>query len=207
VSPVRPLSRRYVAREGAPSIERVELSIFSIRYFTRCLSCTTCSDWCCSHGVDVDRENVQRILARAEEIERATGVSRDRFFAGGDHDDAEFPGGGSTRTRVENGACVFLDREGRGCKLHRHALESGFDYHEIKPMVSSLFPVTFDDGTLHASDEASDDELVCLGEGETLYRGARDELRFYFGEAFVAELDKIERELDPTEERRLPVVR
>lgn len=207
MSPIRDLSRRYVARDGAPAIERVELSIFHVRYFTRCLSCTTCHDWCCSHGVDVDRENARRILARADEIARATGVSRDRFFAGGDHDDPEFPGGGSTRTRVEGGACVFLDREGRGCKLHRYALEAGFDYHEIKPMVSSLFPVTFDDGTLHASDEAIDGELVCLGAGETLYRGARAELLFYFGEALVAELDRIERELEPTAERRLPVAR
>lgn len=207
MTPIRPLSRRYVARDGAPEILRVELAIFSIRYFTHCLSCTTCHDWCCSHGVDVDRENVVRILVRADAIERATGVPRDRFFVGKDHDDPEFPGGGSTRTRVENGACVFLDRESRGCKLHRHALEAGFDYHDIKPMVSSLFPVTFDEGTLHASDEATDGELVCLGAGETLYRGARSELRFYFGDAFVAELDRIERELDPTQEHRLPVVR
>lgn len=203
---IKALSKTYVAKGGAPSIERVELAIFQLRYFTHCLECTTCNDWCCQHGVDVDVENEARILARADEIERSTGVSRDRFFSGSRVADPEFPGGASTRTKVENGACVFLDREGRGCKLHRYAIEAGIDYHEVKPMVSSLFPVTFDDGTLHASDEATDDELVCLGPGPTLYRGARNELRHYFGEAFVDELDKIERELDPTLERRLPVV-
>jgi Fe-S-cluster containining protein len=206
VTAIRPLSRTYVARGGAPNIERVELAIFQLRYFTHCLDCTTCHDWCCSHGVDVDVENKARILAQADAIERSTGVPRDRFFTPGVHADAEFPGGASTRTQIENGACVFLDREKRGCKLHRYALEVGIDYHDVKPMVSALFPVTFDDGTLHASDEATDDELVCLGPGPTLYRGARSELLFYFGEPFVTELDAIERELDPTQERRLPVV-
>lgn len=206
MTPIKALSRTYVARGGAPRLERVELAIFQLRYFTHCLSCTTCHDWCCSHGVDVDAENKARILAQADAIERSTGVSRDRFFTGGMHDDVEFPGGASTRTAVVDGACVFLDRQNRGCKLHRYAIEVGIDYHDVKPMVSALFPVTFDDGTLHASDEATDDELVCLGPGPTLYRGARSELLHYFGEGLVAELDRIERELDPTLERRLPVI-
>ena len=38
-----------------------------------------------------------------------------------------------------------------------------------------------------------DEKLTaCLGEGSTLYRGARDELRYYFGDGLIQELDRIE---------------
>jgi hypothetical protein len=59
-------------------------------------------------------------------------------------------------------------------------------------MVSALFPVTFDDGLLHASTEARDGTLVCGGQGPSLYRGARAELLHYFGESLVSELDALE---------------
>jgi hypothetical protein len=95
--------------------------------------------------------------------------------------------------------------------LHAFALERGLDYHEVKPMVSALFPVTFADGVLMASEEVEDGTLVCLDEGPTLYRGARAELLFYFGEALVAELDALEAALPPVPaeppaggKRRLP---
>ena len=45
----------------------------------------------------------------------------------------EFPGGRQTRTSVEDGACVFRSRTGRGCMLHSFALDRGLDYHELKP--------------------------------------------------------------------------
>ena len=33
--------------------------------------------------------------------------------------------------------------------------------------------------------------LVCAGNGPTLYQGARAELAYYFGSAFIAELDAL----------------
>ncbi len=36
-----------------------------------------------------------------------------------------------------------------------------------------------------------DKSLACAGDGPTVYEGARDELKYYFGEAFVAELDAL----------------
>src|SRR5262245_30649289 len=48
------LRRTYVARYGAPLISQVATDIFQLRYFTKCMSCTFCGDWCCTHGVDID---------------------------------------------------------------------------------------------------------------------------------------------------------
>ena len=34
--------------------------------------------------------------------------------------------------------------------IHRFCLEEGLDYHTLKPMVSILFPLTFEHGVLDA---------------------------------------------------------
>lgn len=190
---IRQLSRRYECRWGAPVIDRVDTAIFKQRYFVQCMKCEYCHDSCCQYGADIDVENVARVEARAAELEQYTGVPRDRWWTGEWTDDAEFPGGKQTRTRVEDGACVFRSRRGRGCMLHSFALEQGLDYHALKPMVSSLFPVTFDWGLLHPSNEIADRSLQCIDDGPTLYQGVREEIEWYFGGGLVAELDGIER--------------
>jgi len=136
------------------------------------------------------------VMAHADAIEQYTGVSRERWFRGGREvewtADGEFPGGRQTRTAVEGGACVFRSREARGCMLHSFALGRGLDYHEVKPMVCSLFPVTFDYGLLHPSNEIEDRSLQCIDDGPSLYKGVRSEIEWYFGPALVAELDALE---------------
>lgn len=180
-----------MARDGAPEIGAVDTGIFRRRYFGHCLACGFCGDACCQHGVDVSLRERDRILARADEIERAVGSSRDTWFVAGETTDADFPGGASTRTTVVDGGCVFLRRDARGCALHAFALGEGSDYHALKPMVSSLFPVTFGDGALVCSEELVDRSLICAGEGPTAYEMARDELAYYFGAELVSELDGI----------------
>jgi hypothetical protein len=76
--------------------------------------------------------------------------------------------------------------------IHSYAIERGLDYHDLKPMVSALFPATFDDGLLHPSNEIVDRSLQCIDDGPTVYRGIRSEIAWYFGEALVAELDALE---------------
>jgi hypothetical protein len=76
--------------------------------------------------------------------------------------------------------------------IHSFALDNGLDYHDLKPMVSVLFPVTFDEGLLHPAAEIDDGSLQCAGDGPTLYRGVRSEIPWYFGHDLVAELDAIE---------------
>lgn len=187
------LSKSYVSRDGAPKISRVDKAIFVRRYFTHCLKCDFCHDSCCSYGVDVDEHNVERILSRADDLEPLVGVPRNDWFESMMREDPEFPGGRHTRTKVVDGRCVFLDREQRGCILHRYCVETGADYHDIKPMVSSLYPVTFNDGLLHPSEEVVENLLVCLDQGPSIYRGVRHELGFYFGLELLDELDGIER--------------
>jgi hypothetical protein len=189
---IHSLTRAYPTRFGAPVVDRVDSAIFVKRYFMACMECQYCHDSCCQYGADVDVENVARVEAHAEELERYTGVTRDRFWTGEWTDDKEFPGGRQTRTAVEGGACVFRSRRGRGCMLHSFALERGLDYHELKPMVSSLFPVTFDWGLLHPSNEIEDRSLQCVDDGPTLYQGVRGEIEWYFGVELVRELDALE---------------
>ena len=190
---IQALRRSYACRWGVPVVDRVETGIFRHRYFMSCLECAYCFDSCCQYGVDVDEPNVARLRAHASELERHAGVPQDRWFTEAWTEDAEFPGGRHTRTRVEGGACVFRNRVGRGCTIHSYCIDRGIDYHELKPMVSVLFPVTFDDGLLHSSNEIVDRSLQCIDDGPTVYRGVRSEIAWYFGDELVAELDGLER--------------
>jgi len=190
--PIVSLSREYVSRHGQPRVSRVDTAIFVRRYFMRCMECTFCNDVCCRFGVDVDAENVARLHQHAAGLEAFTGISREQWFTGQWREDADFPGGKHTRTRVQDGRCVFLNRAGRGCLVHSYCASVGLDYQELKPMVSTLFPVTFDRGLLHASLEIEDGDLVCIDQGPTVYRGVRDELAYYFGPEIVVDLDAVE---------------
>ncbi|OQA05951.1 MAG: hypothetical protein BWY66_02145 [bacterium ADurb.Bin374] len=188
------LSTRYPSRYAVPVVSTVDSEVFEKRSFGNCLECGFCHDSCCSYGVDVDALNGRRIMQHADQIRDFTGINPKDFFQPTSVDDPEFPGGSFVRTMTVGERCIFLNREGgkRGCLLHSFCLQQGIDYHEIKPMVSCLFPVTFDDGLLHAMDEVIDRSLVCLDQGPTLYRSSRDELKYYFGTGLIAELDTLE---------------
>lgn len=190
--PHQPLSRSYACRYGAPTIAAVDPAIFTRRYFTHCLQCTFCHDACCVYGVDYDWRARTQLATHADALERFTGIPRARWFTGDGTPDETMPGGGSDRTAVEDGACVFLNRESRGCRLHAYALGAGVDYHDLKSIVDCLFPLTWDEEALGPAEEVLDSSLICLDTGPTLYRGVREELRYYFGDALVAELDRME---------------
>ena len=185
------LSRDYVCVQGAPVIHAVDTEIFALRYFTRCMACNFCGDQCCSYGVDIDVGNVVRLAALGEDFARRVAAPRTQWFTDTVVEDAEFPGGRHLRTRSIGGKCVFLSAAGRGCTIHAYALEKGIDYHALKPIVSTLFPATFEHGVLVASSEVVDGSLVCHGEGPTVYEGTRGELEYYFGPEFVSELDAL----------------
>jgi hypothetical protein len=173
-------------------ISRVDPRIFRSRYFTHCLQCGFCHDWCCSFGVDVDLVTVANLRRHAQALEAYTGIPPERWFEDEIERDPELPGGGALRAAVVDGACVFLNRRGRGCLLHAFCLSRGMDHHELKSLVDCLFPLTFEGGALCVADEVLDAELVCAGQGPTLYRGVRDELAYYFGADCVAALDALE---------------
>ncbi|MGA2447180.1 MAG: hypothetical protein ABTD50_00735 [Polyangiaceae bacterium] len=200
---IHPLSRAYACRWQAPVVDRVDTAIFVRRYFTHCMECAFCHDSCCQYGADIDGNNVARLDAVSSDLERYTGVSPDRRFTGEWNDDIEFPGGRQTRTRVEGGACVFRSLTARGCSIHSFAIARGIDYHELKPIVCILFPVTFDYGLLHCSNEVEDRSLQCYGEGPTVYEGVRSEIEWYFGADLVCELDAARGGVAPGEGRSL----
>ncbi|NIM51720.1 MAG: hypothetical protein GTN78_25750 [Gemmatimonadales bacterium] len=186
------LPRPFGSRYGVPVISCVDATIFHRAYFTHCLQCTFCHDWCCQYGVDVDMYHYQRIQRHADRLEVFTGIRREHWFTGEYEEDPQAPGGGSMRTSAMDGGCVFLNRKGRGCLLHVFCLEEGIDYHELKSMVDCLFPITFYEEILGPADEVDDASLVCLDTGPTLYRGLRGELEYYFGGEFVRTLDETE---------------
>lgn len=191
MSDLIPLSRAYTAIAGAPTIAAVERGIFERRYFAQCMACGFCADSCCAYGVDVDGPVEAAMLAEAPAIERHTGVAASEWFRGPAVADEDAPGGTLRRTAVRDGYCVFHTPGGRGCMLHSYALATGRDYHALKPMVSTLFPVTFGSGALVVSDELEDGSLVCSATGPTAYEAVRDELAYYFGESLVNELDAL----------------
>jgi len=188
---VVPLSAEYACKMGGPVLRAVDKRIFAMRYFMNCMGCGFCNDICCSYGVDVDLENVARLKAAPQEFKDYIGVPDSEWFTDEVIADPEFPSGAHVRTRIRDGRCVFLNRQARGCKVHSWCLDNGVDYHLLKPMVSILFPVTFDYGVLNPSNEVVDKSLICEGEGPTCYEGSREELRYYFGDALVAELDRL----------------
>ena len=188
---IRNLERSYASREGAPILTLVDTDIFTKTYFTHCMACTFCNDSCCQYGVDVSLNEARRIDEHGDALVRYTHIPREKFFDGTFQDDVDFPGQGNTQTSLGPRGCIFLNPTGRACMIHAFCLEHGMDYHALKPMVCCLFPVTFGEGLLSPSLDVDDASLICLGEGPTLYQGAREELRYYFGDELVAELDAI----------------
>jgi Fe-S-cluster containining protein len=220
------LKRSYINKFGAPVIDRVDPRIFTLSHYSQCMDCNFCQDSCCQFGVDTELPRIKALEKYQAELEEYIGVPREKWFLEneddfGIHETPEYPGGQYTRTAVVdlppnrskhvNEACVFLDPKGRGCRIHRFALERGIDVHEIKPMICLMFPVLFDEGKLVPAVEFDDHDLVCEGPGDTLYRSARHELLYYFGAEMVAELDEIEKQYtyDPkavyTHPGRLPL--
>jgi Fe-S-cluster containining protein len=185
------LSRPYRLAKGAPVIDRVDTDIFEKTYFGECLACTFCHDSCCAPGADVDVENVARLKEQAG-LAETVGAPPGEWFRPGLTEDDEFPGGQYTRTAIKGGACIFLDRKGRGCLIHAYAVARGLEHRDLKPLVCALFPVTFDGGLLQPSREIKDNSLVCMGQGPTLYRAVRGDLVYYFGKDFADELDRCE---------------
>jgi hypothetical protein len=185
------LGRDYPSIFGAPVIRAVDSDVFALRYFTHCMECGFCNDQCCNYGVDIDLANMERLRALGPAFEAFAGLPQSDWFAPGLTRDAEFPSGEHGRTHAVDGKCVFADRQGRGCRIHAYCLEHGLDYHLYKPMVSILFPLTFERGVLVPSPEAVDRSLVCAGDGPSLYDGVRCELAHYFGEELAAALDAL----------------
>ena len=104
-------------------------------------------DGCCSHGAFFTDDDLARVGAAVAELTdddwQLAPVGRGSWT---EEDDADEEGGvRSLRTRVVDGACVFLNRPGApggaGCALHRMALRTGRHPLATKPDVCWQLPV------------------------------------------------------------------
>lgn len=175
---------------SVPVLSQVDTDIFKFRYFGNCMQCTFCQDSCCQYGCDVNLAERERILAVKDELRPFVSAPPEKWFKDEVHEDPEYETGKFVRSQVVNGACAFLNPNGRGCGIHSFAMATGRDYHKIKPAVCWLFPVTWDKGLLRPSYDITDD-LMCRNMGPIIYDMSRDELGHFFGPALVAELDAL----------------
>jgi hypothetical protein len=159
------------------------------------------NDACCRYGCDVDLFERDRILARAPQIAPVLRPElRDptRWFDDSNPEESESPSGqvirtGKQRPELEAGKCIFLGQVdgGRGCALHRAALDHGFAPESIKPTVCRLYPLSYGDGYLGLADDF--EWYSCAHhEGPTVYRVLRDTLRDVYGEGAIDALDQVE---------------
>lgn len=191
-TPTRRLSQTYSSRRGSPSISSVDARIFSLRFFARCMECTFCADVCCERGCDADLDEVKRLeQEHGVPLARRMTSPPESWFAPALHEDADFQGGFYRSSRVLGRGCVFLE-PGRGCKIHTYALERELDYHDLKPWLCWLFPLTVEAGELRPQASVVDRSLVCGGQGVTLYRAQRAELLHMFGAQLIGECDALD---------------
>ena len=187
------LSKGYPSIFGQPSLRAIDERVFTLHYRNDCMQ-SHCNDMCCAHGVDIDAANLQRLDECREALEKHLGFSLERAISPARTADDDFPGGTYARTLADARGCLFLNKTGRGCLIHDFCLANGIDFHTLKPLVSCLFPLTFDKGRLEAAAEIAESALACCGSGTTLYRGMRAELDYFFGHEFVQEADDLERD-------------
>lgn len=181
-----------LALTSVPQLTHVDPEVFTLRYFGACMACDFCHDSCCQHGCDVNLDEREKILAVKDELKAFVDAPPERWFGDEIEEDPEVPTGRVVRTTTEHGSCVFKSKTSRGCGIHALALKTGRDYHQLKPMVCWMFPVSWDQKVLKPSDDVKDG-LVCAGGGLTLYEAARDELRVVFGDGLIGELDALSR--------------
>lgn len=190
------LKKKYKSIFGVPVLDKFETSIYKIHFYKNCLSCDFCNDICCSNGVDIDIENVKRIMEYGDKIENYIKKPKTEWFFSEFKIDNEFPGGQFTRTKVKDGFCVFINKNGRGCLIQKFCIDNNIDFHILKPIVSALFPITFDENLLHPAIQALDKSLICLNQGPSLYLSVRNEILYYFGVELVNELDYYEKKFE-----------
>jgi len=192
------LSHPYTSRNGSPTIDRVDPRIFTIKYFSDCMSCSFCFDLCCQYGCNISPLDQANILKHATALETRVGRPASEWFDDEWETSVDFPGGRVMRTRLYEGGlrrqqiCVFAGQGGRGCILHAYALENGLSPYDVKPEDCHLFPIIYENGTLMPAVEIDEGSLICQGGGETLFRSLSASLAHYFGDALIEELKVIE---------------
>jgi hypothetical protein len=99
-------------------------------------------DGCCTLGAHfADEEDEQRVAAYVEQLTAEEWQHR----RSGRKRWVDVEEDGERKTRVKDGACIFLNRPGfpggAGCALHAHALRTGVHFVQTKPDVCWQLPI------------------------------------------------------------------
>jgi hypothetical protein len=130
-------------------ISKISEDVYSHKGFDKngCVGCQ-CTDQCCLHGADVDKEAYDLIKHYREQIERMTTIAFEDLFEDTWSGETDFLGGNSIRSRVgETGYCIFHFTEHKGCILFKLAFHDGLP-KRIIPSICRLFPLTWNNGSL-----------------------------------------------------------
>lgn len=154
---------------------------------------SNCRGKCCLYGADLDLAEQDKVLKHADLIGRLMDESQDpdpaNWFAN-PFDDMDFPSGQAITTRLHNGGCVFLNREGR-CVLQIAEAEIG----DLKPFFCRAYPLCIHTGTLNIDDENCPEEFGCCGVAKngtlTIFDICEFELKYMLGEEGLNELRKL----------------
>lgn len=173
---------------------------------------------CCVLGAHFsDDDDVRRVTAAMQRLGPEHWELYDQGRVGGT---TEADADGDVKTRVVDGACIFLNSRGfaggQGCALHGYALAEGLPPHTVKPDVCWQLPLRrqfreVDPGDGSVYTEVSIGEYTRAGWGpggadldwycsssteahvgaEPVYRSSRAELTALMGEAGYAELARL----------------
>ncbi|HVV85046.1 MAG TPA: hypothetical protein VHE35_18405 [Kofleriaceae bacterium] len=149
---------------------------------------------CCQYGADVDLTERDAILGHADQLRAllTPGAREAPWFTTEVQEDPDYPSGRHVRTATYQGGCVFLSHDRRGCAIHRAALEGGWDFHQVKPHICRLFPLSYEDDAFCLSDDYVDYDCADRPGAPSVYRVARETIAAVFGDALVAALDAAE---------------
>lgn len=192
-----------------PRFRRAQRAIFFRRVVADCMhhACTQVADEgqvldpprplleaCCQYGADVDLIERDAILQHADQLRAllSPAAAAAPWFTTEVHDDPDYPSGRHVRTATFGGGCVFLAHDARGCAIHRAALEGGWDFHQVKPHICRLFPLSYEDDAFVLSDDFLDYDCADHPGAPSVYRVARDTIAAVFGPVLVAALDDAE---------------
>ena len=118
-------------------------------------------DGCCTLGAHfTDRDDVRRVRKVVTELGEDEWQYRDTGRTDGWREKED----GAEKTRIVDGACIFLNRPGfpagAGCALHQHAILQGVPPHEYKPDVCWQLPIRRAYRTVELPDETSFQEVT-----------------------------------------------
>ena len=117
-------------------------------------------DGCCTLGAHfTEKDDWKRVEKAVQELGEDEWQYYDVGTATGDKADWTEKEDGARKTKVVDGACIFLNRPGfpagAGCALHQHALLTGVQPHTLKPDVCWQLPIRRSFRTVELPDDSS----------------------------------------------------